>query len=123
MMRKSIPHIDQSKATSAAESFQNTVIRQVVKGSHEWLIISFQQYLTLNHVNLCVLEEDKKREYIDSVFSKDHQYRHFLAGVVAGQFTTGELMHYHQNQQELNKRIVKIIRQRIQDSIEEICPQ
>ena len=55
-----------------------------------------------------------------AVFGKDIHYKNFILGIIVGHFSTEEYQYYRFNSSELNKRILKIVAQRVQDSLEQV---
>ena len=95
--------------TSEIESFQNTTIRPIVKMQHHLLLISFANY-----------SEKDKLNQINSIFTKDIAYKNISLGFIVGHFSIQECDLYFKYSSEIHKRIIKIIQQRIQDSISEL---
>ena len=65
------------------------------------------------------LTVQKKRSKIGAVYLKDINYKNRILGVIIGHFTMTEFQYYCLNSSELNKRILKIVAQRVQDSFVE----
>lgn len=106
--------------TLAIESFQNNSLRPIIKMQHHILIVLFKDYLLSKKIDFDNLSMDLKREKIKSILQKDNSYKRLLIGVVVGQFSQEELNVYLKNSSELNRRILQIISQRLQDSLSEI---
>ncbi len=105
---------------SAIELFQNQTLRPVIKMQHDLLIASFSNYIQKRNIDFLSLTDSKKRSKISAVFGKDIHYKNFILGIVVGHFSTEEYQYYRFNSSELNKRILKIVAQRVQDSLEQI---
>ncbi len=105
---------------SAIELFQNQTLRPIIKMQHELLIASFNNYLQQRKIDFLSLTSQKKRSKIRAVFVKDIPYKKFTLGIIIGHFSTEEYQYYCFNSSELNKRIIQIVVQRIQDSLEQV---
>ncbi|MDG1451727.1 MAG: glyoxalase [Polaribacter sp.] len=105
---------------SAIELFQNQTLRPVIKMQHDLLIASFSNYIQKRNIDFLSLTDSKKRSKISAVFGKDIHYKNFILGIVVGHFSTEEYQYYRFNSSELNKRILQIVVQRVQDSLEQI---
>ena len=105
---------------SAIELFQNQTLRPVIKMQHDLLIASFSNYIQKRNIDFSSLTDSKKRSKISAVFGKDIHYKNFILGIVVGHFSTEEYQYYRFNSSELNKRILQIVVQRVQDSLEQI---
>jgi len=75
---------------SAEEYFQNKVLRPIIKLQNDLLIEVFKNY-------------------------KDIKFRNSLKGIIVGQFTVDEYKAYTENSSALNKRMMNLLIQRIQD--------
>ena len=57
-------------------------------------------------------------EYIANAIQKDIKFRNSLKGMVIGQFTVEEYQTYIQNSSALNKRMMNLVKERIQSNIQ-----
>jgi len=105
---------------SALELFQNQTLRPVIKMQHDLLIASFNTYKAKRKIDFSSLTDQKKRSKTKAVFVKDINYKNFTLGFIIGAFSLEEFAYYSLNASELNKRIIQIVIQRVQDSLTEI---
>ena len=105
---------------SALELFQNQTLRPVIKMQHDLLIASFNTYKAKRKIDFSSLTDQKKRSKTKAVFVKDINYKNLTLGVIIGTFSLEEFAYYSLNASELNKRIIQIVIQRVQDSLPEI---
>jgi hypothetical protein len=105
---------------SALELFQNQTLRPVIKMQHTLLIASFNSYKLKRKIDFSSLTEQKKRSKIKAVFVKDINHKNQTIGFIVGAFSLEEYAYYSLNASELNKRIIQIVIQRVQDSLTEI---
>ena len=105
---------------SALELFQNQTLRPVIKMQHDLLIASFNTYKAKRKIDFSSLTDQKKRSKTKAVFVKDINYKNFTLGFIIGAFSLEEFAYYSLNASELNKRIIQIVIQRVQDSFTEI---
>tara|TARA_B110000003_G_scaffold40155_1_gene37012 strand:- start:3380 stop:3748 length:369 start_codon:yes stop_codon:yes gene_type:complete len=106
--------------TNGIEYFQNNTLRAIIKMQHDLLIISFKNYLEKRKIEFINFSDSRKINLINSIFLKDTAYKNIVLGHVLGHFSIQEYHFYLQNSSEINKRIIKVIQKRIQDSIIEI---
>ena len=104
---------------SAIELFQNQTLRPIIKMQHTLLIASFKNYIQIRKIDFSSLNVQKKRSKISAVYVKDINYKNRILGFIIGHFTMDEFQYYCLNSSELNKRILKIVVQRVQDSFGE----
>ena len=105
---------------SALELFQNQTLRPVIKMQHDLLIASFNTYKAKRKIDFSSLTDQKKRNKSKAVFVKDINYKNLTLGFIIGAFSLEEFSYYSLNASELNKRIIQIVIQRVQDSLPEI---
>tara|TARA_B110000027_G_scaffold2429_1_gene2155 strand:+ start:333 stop:701 length:369 start_codon:yes stop_codon:yes gene_type:complete len=105
---------------SALELFQNQTLRPVIKMQHDLLIASFNMYKAKRKIDFSSLTDQKKRSKTKAVFVKDINYKNLTLGFIIGAFSLEEFAYYSLNTSELNKRIIQIVIQRVQDSLPEI---
>lgn len=105
---------------SALELFQNKTLRPVIKMQHDLLIASFNTYKAKRKIDFSSLTDQKKRSKTKAVFVKDINYKNLTLGFIIGAFSLEEFAYYSLNASELNKRIIQIVIQRVQDSLTEI---
>jgi len=98
------------------EKFQNEVIRPTIKMQHNLLIVFFKNYINDIKIDFVNLKKEKQNEKINSILTKDTNFKNILLGSVIGHFSVSELTFYCKNTQELKRRIIQIIKQRLQDS-------
>tara|TARA_R110002073_G_scaffold336490_1_gene533998 strand:- start:21914 stop:22282 length:369 start_codon:yes stop_codon:yes gene_type:complete len=118
-VRPSLPNLINS-GTNEIEIFQNKILRPVIKMQHQLLIASFQNYLQKRKIDFSVLSKDEKLQRIHNAFQKDINYKNLFLGYVIGHFELEEYQFYTKNSSEINKRILSIIKKRIEDSILEL---
>jgi len=106
--------------TSDVEKFQNEVIRPIIKMQHNLLIAFFKSYVQQRKIDFISLTLEKKTKHIRSMLTKDINFKNILLGSIIGHFSMDEFSFYHQNTSEVNRRIVQITKQRLQDSISEL---
>ena len=107
-------------STLEIEGFQNSVLRPIIKMQHSFLILYFKNYVHNRKIDLKGVATHQQKEKIDAILTKDNRLKRFIVGAIIGHCTTEELQFYLTNSSELNRRIVNIIKKRLQDSLEEI---
>jgi len=108
------------KHTTEIESFQNTIVRPIIKMQHQLLVASFKNYLEKRKVDLQSCSDLEINNKIKSIYNKDISYRNISLGLIIGHFSTSEFSYYINYSSEINKRIIKIIHQRVHNSLSEI---
>jgi hypothetical protein len=102
--------------TLEIEKFQNDTIRPIIKMQHNFLIISFKNYIKKSKTDFYNIKTEKQKEKINSILTKDIIFKNLILGGVIGQLSDEELIFYLKDSSELKKRTLQIIKQRLQDS-------
>ena len=108
------------KHTTEIESFQNTIVRPIIKMQHPLLVVSFKNYLEKRKVDLQSCSDLEINNKIKLIYNNDISYRNISLGLIIGHFSTSEFSYYINYSSEINKRIIKIIHQRVHNSLSEI---
>ena len=108
------------KHTTEIESFQNTIVRPIIKMQHPLLVASFKNYLEKRKVDLQSCSDLEINNKIKLIYNNDISYRNISLGLIIGHFSTSEFSYYINYSSEINKRIIKIIHQRVHNSLSEI---
>ena len=105
------------EAEGELEKFQNEVLRPILKLQHDLLSQIFKTYCDKRKGTFYKLSEKDKLIYIDQAVRKDMKFKHYLEGIVTGIFTLEEYQNFLKNEEELTKRMVNLLVQRLQSSV------
>lgn len=100
---------------STDEYFQNKVLRPIIKLQNELLLEVFKNYIKKNKNVFYEIKLEERIKYIENAIQKDIKFRNSLKGIIIGQFTLEEYKAYTENSSSLNKRMMNLLIQRIQD--------
>ncbi|MCB7480078.1 glyoxalase [Christiangramia sediminis] len=117
-LRPEIPSARITDNMSSDERFQNETLRPVAKLQDELLLAVFRNYITKHKNKFYELKLEKRFEYIENAIQRDIKFRNSLKGVIIGQFTLEEYDNYIKNSSSLNKRMMNIVKERIQSNIQ-----
>lgn len=107
---------------STDEYFQNKVLRPVIKLQNELLLEVFKNYIKKNKSVFYEIKLEERIKYIENAIQKDIKFRNSLKGIIIGQFTLEEYKAYTENSSSLNKRMMNLLIQRIQDQAQLLEP-
>ena len=99
------------------ELFQNMVLRPVIKMQHDVLILRVKSYFVSKRVMFNVMDKQKRTLAIEQAFLGDNAFKKEIQGMILGQLDTTEYQRYLQNERTMNKRIIKMVRNRMLDSV------
>lgn len=105
------------EAEGELEKFQNEVLRPILKLQHDLLIQIFKIYCDKRKGTFYKLSEKDKLIYIDQAVRKDMKFKHYLEGIITGFFTLEEYQIFLKNEEELTKRMVNLLVQRLQSGV------
>ncbi|MFY0629504.1 MAG: glyoxalase [Flavobacteriaceae bacterium] len=105
--------------TTEIESFQNNVLRPIIKMQHDLLIASFKKLSEKRKIDFPQLNTQAIETHIKNSCMRDASYKNFILGMIIGHFTEKEYNQYALSSSEYNKRIIQMIKGRLLDSIPE----
>ena len=104
----------EKEAKSEFEKFQNEVLRPILKLQNDLLIEIFKSYCSKRKSTFYKLSDKERMVYTDQAVRKDMKFKHYLEGIVTGIFTLEEYAKFMENEEELTKRMVNLLVQRLQ---------
>ncbi|SDW48062.1 glyoxalase [Flavobacterium degerlachei] len=107
-----------SSQSSSDETFQNEVLRPILKLQNDLFIASFKNYITKYKSDFYSQSIEKKLAAIENSIQKDIKYRNALKGMVIGLFTIEEYSIYIKNSSSLNKRMMTMLIERLRSQIQ-----
>ena len=117
-LRPEIPSARITENMSSDERFQNETLRPVAKLLDDLLVAAFRNYITKHKNAFYDLNLEKRLLYIENAIQKDIKFRNSLKGMIIGQFTLNEYETYIQNSSALNKRMMNIVKERLQANLQ-----
>ncbi len=117
-IRPEVPSTTINDTMSSDERFQNLVLRPIVKLQSDLLIAVFKNYIVKHKSVFYDLSMEKRLIYIENAIQKDMKFRNSLKGMIIGQFTVEEYQLYIQNSSALNKRMMRIVKERLLNNIQ-----
>ncbi|WP_298247192.1 glyoxalase [uncultured Christiangramia sp.] len=117
-LRPEIPSARITDNMSDEERFQNETIRPVAKLQNDLILAMFRNYIKKHKNKFYELKLDRRLIYIETAIQKDIKFRNSLKGAIIGQFTIEEYDTYILNSSALNKRMMNIVRERLQSNIQ-----
>lgn len=104
--------------SSTEESFQNEVLRPVLKLQNDLFIASFINYVSKNKTNFYDYTAEKKLSVIENAIQKDIKFRNALKGMIIGLFTLDEYAIYIKNSSNINKRMMSMLIERLKSQVQ-----
>ena len=101
--------------TSDLERFQNEVIRPIIKMQNNLLTVFFKNYLRNRKIEFDRLKSEDQENKVKTILTKDINFKNILIGSIVGHFDENEIKIYLKSASELNKRIIQIVMQRLQE--------
>lgn len=116
-----LPNIEGTKATdSDNESFQNDVLRPILKFQNEIIILYFNHFLIESKIDFQKLKHSHKITKVHDLFKANIQFKQFSLGLIVGYFSSVEFEYYVENKKEINKRIIAMLIERICSQLEDV---
>ncbi len=99
------------------ELFQNITLRPILKFQNSLIIEVFKDYLKKNHRTFSALNQKIQLEIIRDSLKKDQRIKNQFIALITAYFTVEEYSNYLTSLNEINKRIVSMTIQRLQDQL------
>lgn len=112
-LRSEIP-IDATRSSLPLEQFQNECLRPILKFQNNLIVALFKAQI---HTAEIPAKGSALENFIKLRLQKDTALRNTLVGAVLGLFTADELEFYIQHKNELSKRILTMLVQRLEDQM------
>ena len=116
-IRPIIEDIVVEKITSPMESFQNRTLRPILKFQNSIILSIFRNHLEKHKILFYEFTDNEKIDYIEQIIKKDRKIHNLLLGIVIGHFTEIEYLAYLKYEKELNRRIMNMLIQRLQNEL------
>ncbi|MFV8343211.1 glyoxalase [Flavobacterium sp. XS2P39] len=104
--------------SSTEESFQNEVIRPILKLQNDLFVASFSNYVAKNKTDFYTYSTEKKLSVIENAIQKDIKFRNALKGMIIGLFTADEYASYIKNSSNINKRMMSMLIERLKSQVQ-----
>ena len=122
-LRPEIPSARVNDKMTSAEYFQNNTLRPIAKLQDGLLLAAFRNYVRKHKNVFYDLSLEKRLDYIENAIHKDMKFRNSLKGMIIGQFTIDEYETYIEDSSALNKRMMKIVKERLKSNIQLLVPE
>ena len=117
-IRPNLNTLDKDLNTKEIETFQNDVLRPILKFQNDLLLQIFIDYVKQYKGVFFKLSNHEKMSYIQEALSAHQRLRSLILGTIVGLFTLEDYSYYRLNLSELNKRIVALVIKRLQSQLE-----
>ena len=117
-IRPNLNTLDKDLNTKEIETFQNDVLRPILKFQNDLLLQIFIDYVKQYKGVFFKLSNHEKMSYIQEALSANQRLRSLILGTIVGLFTLEDYSYYRLNLSELNKRIVALVIKRLQSQLE-----
>lgn len=107
------PILSLSESSTTAETFQNTVLRPILKFQNELLVEAVKHYCHKQNKTFRALKATVQQQFIKQAAKQDQELRSLMINLVVALFTIGEFQQYAENRPEYNKRIVQMATERV----------
>ena len=101
---------------SEDESFQNTILRPILKNQNNILVAIFLNHLAKLKTNFEGLSETNRDLKIEKLITKDIALKNLMLGMVVGQIELSQFEAYLSKKEELNRRIMTMLVKRLKSN-------
>jgi hypothetical protein len=107
------PTVTTEPTDNISEAFQNATLRPILKLQHDIFLEIFRNYLVKRKKAFDQMAVEDRAIYIEQTLKTDQKFKQFLLGTVIGLFTVEELKIYFENENELNRRTITMLIERL----------
>ncbi len=107
-----------TQQSSSEESFQNEVLRPILKLQNDLFLAIFRHYILKSKVDFHNFTIDKKLAFIEHAIQKDSKFRNTCRGMVLALFTMDEYVAYIKNASNLNRRMMSMLIERLKSQVQ-----
>ena len=107
-----------TQQSSSEESFQNEVLRPILKLQNDLFLAVFSHYITKSKVDFYNFTIEKKLGFIEHAIQKDSKFRSAFKGMVLALFTLDEYLEYVKNASNLNRRMMSMLIERLKSQVQ-----
>ncbi|MBP6386016.1 MAG: hypothetical protein KA327_05290 [Pseudarcicella sp.] len=111
------PNLELAEANTAIEQFQNSTLRPILKLQNQLLLSFFQDKIIQSNSRFENLSSSEKQITLANIYQKDLAFRQQNIGLILGMFTSHEFDFFLQNKQEVAKRIITMIMERVKSQV------
>ncbi|WP_127844172.1 glyoxalase [Psychroflexus aestuariivivens] len=117
-IRPEIPNAEIKSRTAEMERFQNLTLRPIAKFQNDILLSIFSNYIEKYKNIFHKLGQNEKLNYIENSLKKDSKFKNLIRGIFIAHFTSEEYKFYSENISSANKRIVNLVKERLQSQMQ-----
>lgn len=114
------PKVSVEPNSKITETFQNETLRPILKLQNNLIFILFRNLIKARKNTYQKMDTADKILFIEKSLKEDKRFKDLFLGIIIGHFTAEESHFYFENVQELSKRIITMMIQRIQSQLETI---
>ena len=104
--------------SSSEESFQNEVLRPILKLQNDLFLAVFSHYIIKSKVDFHNFTIEKKLGFIEHAIQKDSKFKSAFKGMVLALFTLDEYLEYVKNASNLNRRMMSMLIERLKSQVQ-----
>ena len=103
--------------STTEESFQNIVLRPILKLQNDLFVALFINYVDKNTSGFYSKTIDVKLTVLENVIQKDIQFRNVMKVIIIGLFTADEYVIYAKTSSNINKRMMSMLAERLKSQV------
>lgn len=107
----------QTEQSGELEAFQSHALRPILKFQNSIILAQFKKYLQKFKPQFNAYNQSAQKNFIDDVMKKDARIKNSLIACTVSMMTLEEYEYYCSKKNEINKRIVAMLIERLKDQV------
>lgn len=107
----------QTEQSGELEIFQSHALRPILKFQNSIILAQFKKYLQKFKPQFNAYNQSAQKNYIDDVMKSDARIKNSLIACTVSMMTLEEYEYYCSKKNEINKRIVAMLIERLKDQV------
>jgi hypothetical protein len=102
---------------ATAGDFLHRTLRPVLKLQNQLILLTVADFVREHHLAFPAANATEQQRLVAELLGRNVKLRYTIIGLITGLFTSSELEFYRPRRRELNRRLLELAIQRVQDQV------
>ncbi|WP_375433868.1 hypothetical protein [uncultured Hymenobacter sp.] len=109
-----------ASGNATSGDFLHHTLRPILKLQNDLLLAVVADFVRDHHVPLVTASPTDQQRLLTELLTRNVKLRYTVVGLISGLFTNAEVDFYRQHRSELNRRLLELAVQRVQEQVEAV---